>query len=238
MTLQKSLWLLGIFTMLALACDTKTKTVDACGDGFVDPGEACDTTVGELSCASLGYYNAVGELRCKPDCTLDDSSCGGRCGDGDVQGDEGETCDGGDLNGQNCQSLGYTGGTLTCGADCVYDVTGCAGKCGNGVIDVEEGEVCDGEALAGETCETQGYHGGALACEADCSGYNLDACTAVGRCGDGVVQATYGEVCDGANLDGETCESQGYYPGTLGCNPATCQFDFNGCAGTCGDGVV
>ena len=156
MSLQKIVWLLGVLASLASACDTKTKNVDACGDGFVDPGEACDTTVGENSCASLGYYNAVGELRCNPDCTLDDSSCGGRCGDSLVQEGEGETCDGGNLNGQTCQSLGYTGGTLACGVGCIYDVTGCAGRCGNGVIDVDEGEVCDGEALSGETCEKIG----------------------------------------------------------------------------------
>ena len=240
MSLQKIIWLLGILASLALACDTKTKNVDACGDGFVDPGEACDTTVGELSCASLGYYNAVGELRCNPDCTLDDSSCGGRCGDGLVQEGEGETCDGGNLNGQTCQSLGYTGGTLACGAGCVYDVTGCAGKCGNGVIDVDEGEVCDGEALSGETCETQGYHGGALTCEADCSGYNLDACETVGRCGDGIIQAIHGEVCDGADLDEETCWSQGYYGGVLACGADCLALDLTDCAavGRCGDGII
>ena len=229
------LTLLAVCLML-VACDTKTKNVDSCGDGFADPGEQCDTTVGENSCASLGYYNALGVLRCTQDCQFDDSSCGGRCGDSLVQEGNGETCDGGNLNGQTCQSLGYTGGTLECGAGCTYDVSGCAGRCGNGVID--EDEVCDGGELAEETCQTQGYHGGALGCEADCSGYNLDACTAVGRCGDAVIQSTYGEVCDGGNLDGETCVSQGYYSGTLACDSTTCQFDFAGCGGACGDGVL
>ena len=238
MTLKTTIAMLLGTSLMLVACDTKTKNVDSCGDGFVDPGEECDTTVGENSCASLGYYNALGTLTCTSDCQFDNSACGGRCGDSLVQEGEGETCDGGNLNGQTCQSLGYTGGTLACGADCTYDVSGCAGRCGNGIIDTDEGEVCDGAALSGETCETLGFHGGVLGCEADCSGYNLDACTTVGRCGDLVIQATYGEVCDGVNLDGETCESQGHYPGTLACDPATCQFDFAGCAGSCGDGVI
>ena len=33
---QKSFWLLLAFIFLALACDTKTKTVDSCGDGFLE----------------------------------------------------------------------------------------------------------------------------------------------------------------------------------------------------------
>ena len=37
-----------------------------------------------------------------------------------------EVCDGTDLNGQNCQSLGYSGGTLACSADCsTYDISSC-----------------------------------------------------------------------------------------------------------------
>ena len=226
--------------LLVWSCETNTKNVDSCGDGFVDPGEECDTTVGEHTCQSLGYYNPLGVLRCTIDCQLDDGSCGGRCGDEEVQGTEGEECDGGDLNGQNCQSLGYTGGTLACGAGCTYDVSGCAGKCGNGVIDADEGEICDGGALAGETCKTQGYHGGELMCMADCSGYNLDNCTAVGRCGDGVIQGTYGEICDGANLDEKTCEGEGYYGGQLTCSEDCEALELTDCesVGACGDGII
>ena len=233
------LTLLFIAPFLLGSCDTKTKNVDSCGDGFVDPGEECDGDIGENSCASLGHYNQIGTLVCTPLCKFDTTDCGGRCGDGDVQEPDDETCDGGDLNGQTCQSLGFTGGELTCASDCTYDMSACAGKCGNGVIDTEDGEVCDGASLSGETCQTQGYHGGALACEADCSGYNLDNCTAVGRCGDGVIQETYGEVCDGSNVAGETCEGLGYYGGALQCD-ASCAFVLTGCesTGQCGDGTL
>jgi formylglycine-generating enzyme required for sulfatase activity len=231
--------IIGVLIMACLSlgsCDSKIKNVGSCGDGFVDPGEDCDGTVGEATCGTLGYYNVLGELGCRPNCTWDLSYCGGRCGDGDTDAAEGEECDGTDLNGQSCQSLGYTGGTLACGAGCRYDTGGCAGRCGNGTID--EGEVCDGGNLAGQTCQTQGYHGGELVCAVDCGGYNVDNCVAVGRCGDGVLQATYGEACEGANLAQETCQSQGHYPGTLACDPFTCQFDFAGCGGSCGDGIL
>ena len=217
--------------LMLWSCDDTTKKKEGCGNGLLDLGEECDgSQLQNATCASLGHYNAVGVLHCSANCRYDLSDCGGRCGDGQVDIADGENCDGTNLNGNTCQSLGYSGGSLACGAGCTYDVSGCVGRCGNGVIDAEEGEVCDGAALAGETCQTQGYHGGALNCEADCGGYNLDNCTAVGRCGDGVIQATYGEVCEGFDLGGQTCESLGYTPrsGTLACLPG-CAFDESSC---------
>ncbi|PKN25690.1 MAG: hypothetical protein CVU65_07985 [Deltaproteobacteria bacterium HGW-Deltaproteobacteria-22] len=225
--------------LMMWSCDTKTKAVDSCGDGFVDPGEECDGNIGENTCASLGHYNQTGTLVCTPLCKFDTADCGGRCGDGIPNGTDGEQCDGNNLDGNSCESLGYTGGTLICAGDCTFEVSACAGRCGNGVIDADESEVCDGGNLGAETCQTQGYHGGQLSCLSDCSGYNLDACTAVGRCGDGVIQATYGEVCDGTSLGEATCEGEGYYGGNMACS-GTCTLDLSGCisVGRCGDGVV
>jgi len=55
-------------------------------------------------------------------------------------------------------------------------------------------------------------------------------------CGDGV--RTAGEVCDGTDLAGQTCETRGYYAQTTGlaCTP-DCKFDESGCEQRCGDGV-
>lgn len=48
-----------------------------------------------------------------------------------------------------------------------------------------------------------------------------------------------GEACDGADLEGQTCESQGYNGGTLGCTGA-CALDVSACTsdgqGLCGNG--
>jgi hypothetical protein len=52
-------------------------------------------------------------------------------------------------------------------------------------------------------------------------------------CGNGVVSPTFGEECDGTNLNGETCQAQGFDGGTLACG-ADCRFDTSGCA-SCGD---
>lgn len=54
-------------------------------------------------------------------------------------------------------------------------------------------------------------------------------------CRDGVIGPF--EQCDGAALDGKTCQDFGFYGGTLACNQ-TCTFDTSGCTGKCGDGVV
>lgn len=97
-------------------------------------------------------------------------------------------------------------------------------------------EMCDGADLGGAICRDLGFYGGTLACTAECV-FDTSACT--GRCGDGVVQASFGEACDGAELAGATCERLGYHGGTLACTSG-CQLDESGCAlfGRCGDGVI
>ncbi len=228
--------LLVVLSLGIVSCDDKTTVTQSCGDGFVDPGEECDGSTGGETCASLGHYNVVGTLTCRADCFYDRTSCGGRCGDNQVDAEDGEACDGTHLNGNSCVLLGYHGGTLACAADCAgYDESDCeaAGRCGDGALQGEY-EECEGEDLAGATCQTLGFYRGTLACAADCT-YDAGGCAE--RCGDGVIQASEGEVCDGSNLDQETCETLGHNPGTLACD-AACAFDFSGCDGRCGDGVV
>ncbi len=51
-------------------------------------------------------------------------NCVGTCGNGTTE--PGEACDGNDLAGQSCQSLGFAGGTLACAGDCQsFDTSGC-----------------------------------------------------------------------------------------------------------------
>ncbi len=47
------------------------------------------------------------------------------CGDGSVNA-VGEQCDGGDLGGENCSSLGFQGGAIACTVTCGFDTSGCA----------------------------------------------------------------------------------------------------------------
>ncbi len=110
--------------------------------------------------------------------------------------------------------------------------------CGNGRID--PGELCDTTNLGGFTCETLpglGFSGGQLACGVDCS-MDTSACTGGGGvCGNDVRDGT--ELCDGEDLGGETCLSQGMVAGTLLCLPDCGSFDLIRCtiSETCGNGL-
>ncbi len=168
-------------------------------------------------------------------CTFDTTGLkpvGPVCGDGVI--DEGEQCDGNNLGGENCLSLGFAGGLLACSGACRFIVTGCnpVSTCGNGTID--PGEECDGTLLDGETCLSRGYSGGTLACQVTCR-FDETGCTSI-LCGNGEIDP--GEDCDGTAAFEETCETLGYYGGTLACME-NCRFDPSSCMsfGTCGDGI-
>ena len=61
----------------------------------------------------------------------------------------------------------------------------------------------------------------------------IDAATV---CGNGTIEAS--EECEGSNLDGETCVTQGYLDGVLGCND-DCTFDKSDCTDDlCGNGRI
>jgi len=223
-----------------ISCKTTVTTKDNCGDGFLDPGEACDGSLtGGVTCESLGYYRVEGQVVCNSDCEFDISDCGlARCGDGTIQTGDGEQCEGENLGGFSCVTLGYETGTLACGGDCHYDLSACVASadCGNGTL--QEGEQCDGLDFGGDTCQTLGYYGGNLVCSSACL---IDAsdCEDIGRCGDGRIQTSQGEECEGTNLDGQTCESLDFYGGTLSCGD-DCHLILTDCArvGRCGDGLI
>lgn len=94
------------------------------------------------------------------------------CGDGVLGADE--ECDGDDLGGETCESLGAFGGDLGCDDDCVFDIQGCSFRppqCGNGIA--EAGEACDGADLGGASCSDVPWaQGSGLACTPACE---LDA---------------------------------------------------------------
>jgi len=73
------------------------------------------------------------------------------CGDGTANGSE--ACDGQDLDGQTCISLGFpSGGTLSCTDACAFDTSACD-PCGNDVVDA--GEDCDdGRTQSNDGCSS------------------------------------------------------------------------------------
>ncbi len=137
---------------LGPACLLRLDNEISCGDGFVDAraGEQCDPAV------PSSYENecpgGLGTAACDPNtCTLIKglAQCS-VCGDGWVDVDRGEECDGENRNGKACPG---GEGALQCDDTCMLDYSECE-ACGNGEID--EGEECDpkasGDLIAARPC--------------------------------------------------------------------------------------
>ena len=127
-----------------------------CGDGQVEPPEACDDdgTEPDDGCSA--------ECEVETGWTCDEaqpSVCEPICGDGLLVPTE--PCDGELFGTADCVSLGFDGGVLACDA-CTFDTSGCT-TCGDGICDPGELVTCpsDCEAVdvsAGEnhTCAVGG----------------------------------------------------------------------------------
>lgn len=202
----------------------------ACGNGVAEGAEGCDgADLRGASCESLGQ--GTGLLTCV-NCKLDNTGCEVRssfCGDGVVDPEK-EGCDGADLRQATCEILGYEGGTLSCTATCQLDTDGCTSTtpvavCGNG--SVEEAELCDGLNLRSQSCQSLlGQASGTLRCTTMCTLDASDCTLHRAVCGDGAADGA--ESCDGADLQGYTCETVGFEPGKLACTTG-CTFDTSGC---------
>lgn len=59
----------------------------------------------------------------------------------------------------------------------------------------------------------------------------LEALHGINVCGNGVLEASFAEACDGADLGGATCAEFGFDGGTLSCTSA-CEVDASGCENT------
>lgn len=159
-------WPMGRASCDPQTCQIRNGPEDcaACGDGKVDPGEACDDAVPVLEVCPDGSPNVV----CQG-CELRYDLCPS-CGNGVL--DDGEECDwnagGGLVNPVACTELEspfakpFTSGAATrCNEDCRYDQSRC-GFCGDGELDdmwvlpnnvVLLPEACDGEAADPERIE-------------------------------------------------------------------------------------
>ncbi|MBU1244268.1 cadherin-like beta sandwich domain-containing protein, partial [Myxococcota bacterium] len=135
MTTRTTLLTMIATCLMLWSCDTKTKTVDSCGDGFMDPGEECDgSQLTVTSCAEFGFYEQTGAIQCNSSCRLDLSVCGGgKCGDRTVQTAHEEDCDIDNLDDQTCVTLGFSqgSGTLSCTDACTFNETACVPRSAN-----------------------------------------------------------------------------------------------------------
>ena len=117
-----------------------------CGNGVVDPGEACDgggvTARCDADCTRPrcgdGILNPLAGEHCEPGALTPSCSprCTLSCGNGQL--DQGEACDGG-------------GETARCNLDCT------AAVCGDGITNFAAGEQCD-----------EGEENGSASCDARC----------------------------------------------------------------------
>ncbi len=221
-------------TIACLAdCTLNTNGCFGCGNDIIESGEECEPNIGlPETCVSLGFDG--GTLACFPtgdanECLFDSSLCY-TCNDGTL--DAGEDCDGSELGGETCNTLGFAGGVLTCNGDCTFNTSACTG-CGDGVINGTE--ECDGTALGGETCVGLGFDCGLLAClpqgdanecTFDTSGCVTGSCTG---CGNNTIDGD--EICDGPDLGSppHTCQDEGFLGGVLGCNGTCDGWDTSGC---------
>ncbi len=247
-----------------LACKSDCSDYDAsgcnnpspksCGNNIIEkPNDAgfnedCDgISLGGKSCLSLGFNS--GTLECSRDCIYDYSLCNPKlpepqCGDGIIN-KQSEECEGNNLLGVTCISLGYTSGNLSCSTGttngCKINKSGCvtinaaAKVCGNNIIekpnDGKINEECDGATLGGKTCTTDNdiYSGGTLKCSSNFCTLDYSSCIQKKNtsCGDGFANQL-SESCDKSDLQGRTCESLGYNSGILACD-SLCTFDKSNC---------
>jgi len=116
----------GAATMLPPTSSASSGSASAEGE---DSTSEAITTSGSTS----GGSTSAGETG--PESTTQDPTNNttnpGMCGNGTL--DANEQCDGGNLNGFTCESLGNTGGTLLCdGVTCTFDTSMCSNDTSGG----------------------------------------------------------------------------------------------------------
>lgn len=208
--------------------DTTTGDDDADTSAGDDDDDVTDTTSDDDTAGSdtTGDDDTAGSDTTSDDDTGDtgdtgdsggssSSSGGDNCGDGFIE--RGEECDGDELDGASCESLGFVSGALACGDDCFYDTTDCDGY--TGPCCVANGTPgCSDPACTAEVCAAD-----AFCCDVQwdglCSGaaaMNCEICTTPDVCGNGTLDGK--EQCDGLDFGDQTCADFDFDGGTLGCS--------------------
>lgn len=203
------------------ACGTAAASL--CGNGAIDSGEACDgTLLNGHTCQTEGFMD--GTLACKSDCSgFYDGGCGdvreGWCNE--YTRYISLTCPSGEhivgytsLYGEPCANCN-SGAGIPCGT-CIIGATSCANYYDN--------THC-GDCHYG--CPKQGHL--KIICR--------PGGPSSGDCGNGVIESP--ELCDTTNMNGQTCQTQGFDNGTLSCLPDCSNFNTSSCVyivnGTCSE---
>ncbi|MBU1239516.1 hypothetical protein KKF84_01940 [Myxococcota bacterium] len=172
---------LCLIITLVVGCQNVTDShKNECGNGVIEPGEECEGTIpASLSCSQLNPLFPKGEITCSDSCQFDLSRCEPPvCGDGIRH--SGEFCDGLDLGGETCTSIGFFNeGELRCDANCRFDTSACSFAC-----NVQENfSPCDPFAGVDECCPKNGQLSTCSASYGDGSARCLQLCYEPGQCG-------------------------------------------------------
>lgn len=137
-------------------CDFDSCTCVApgeCGNNTREVGEECDgDDLNSRTCETELGAGATGMLGCQSTCMFNFTDCvpADDCGNGDI--DDSEMCDGSNLNGMTCASIGmdFTGGALACATTCTsFDTSGCTGGGENPTTFEGTADFCDSTLVDG-----------------------------------------------------------------------------------------
>ena len=226
-----------------------------CGNGTLDPDEACDGTSfkgNKSSCSAWDSKYISGNVSCNA-CTVDFSRCIERstnaCGNDALDGDE--ECDGTLYRDgkTTCSAWNpdFVSGTLSCNG-CRVDYSGCVEKasatCGNGEIDGTE--LCDGAKFKDDKTACSAwddtYASGDVSCNACTIDYSACVQKPSATCGNDALDGD--ELCDGTKFkdDKTACSAWDakYTSGNVSCN--ACTIDYSACvqkpSATCGNNAL
>ena len=140
----------------------------------------------------------------------------------------------------SCASTAGTGANCArCGGS-AGGTQNCPDPCGDNSTYTAAGEVCDGSDVGGATCVSEGFASGSIGCSPTCDEIDTLSCVAVPEdvCGDDTRTGT--EVCDGPDLGGASCVTEGFDGGPLTCDDSCSGLVTTGCitlpTDVCGDG--
>lgn len=106
--------------------------------------------------------------------------------------------------------------------------------CGNSLK--EPGEACDGTDLAGQSCITKGFASGTLSCATNCNSFVTTSCVTASVCGNSTKEV--GEVCDGTDVNSQTCANLGYASGSVTCANDCLSFVTTSCVSATTSGIL
>lgn len=159
----------------------ETTVPPTCGNGAVDPGEACDGST--IACSELGD-GLSGQTGCLATCLGWNQDACAACGDGTVDADE--ACEQGKTTTCSAMALYGVGNAVTCDSSCQWNTSACA-PCNETLLGCPGGPDCE----AGTCCdvvqkkflpEGTACGDGALGVKTTCQGAHLATSIAVFGC--------------------------------------------------------